>query len=109
MAVEQTSITQQAVANLIRLRHERGISARDLSERLAMVNVDLSRAQIANLENQRRADFTLTQVIGIARVFDVSIEWLITAHGPKCNQCLDEPPAGYRCLICNAEGEVEVS
>lgn len=103
----QNSITQQVVANLVQIRHERGWSAREVSGRLLQIGVDMSRATIANLENARRADFTLTEVIGLAQLFDVSIEWLITSHGPKCNQCKDVPPAGYKCLTCLAEGAAD--
>ena len=102
--VEQTSITQQVVSNLRMLRSQRGWSAQTLSEKLLDLGVDMSRSTITNIENARREDFSLSQAIGIAKVFDVSIEWLITLHGPMCNHCKDEPPFGYVCVTCNQEG-----
>lgn len=100
----QSEVTLRVVDNMRNLRHERGITAQRLEE-LVMSQTEctsLTRASIANLENNRRGEVSVTELLALATVFDVSFEWFVAAHGPKCNWCKDDPPEGYECLTCLA-------
>lgn len=102
---EQSEFTRTAIANIKEMRLERGLSAQDMANLLAERGSSLTRSIIANLETGRRQDITITEAMDLAAVFDVSLEWLVTAHGPKCNWCKDAPPIGYQCTTCRAIGE----
>lgn len=96
-----SQITQQAIANMIYLRRKHHLSAQKLSDALKeRYDFDISRATLTNLENGRRGDFMLTEVMVLADFFQVSLEWFTTLRGKECVICHDEPPAGFSCNAC---------
>lgn len=102
---EQSEFTRTAIANVKQMRRERDMSVRQLAEALQERGSTLTHAVITNLENSRRTDLTITEAMDLAATFAVSLEWLVTSHGPKCNWCNDKPPFGYQCTTCCALGE----
>lgn len=103
----QNDLTRQIVENMRDLRMQRNLTAAALAEEMEAIGVTFTRATIANLESDRRNEVTVTELMGLAKVFDVGIEWFTTAHGPKCNWCNDCPPQGYQCMTCLLENPRE--
>ena len=103
----QNDLTRQIVENMRLLRKERKMSALELSEAMERMGIPFSRNTIANLEVDRRNEVTVTELMGLAKLFDVGVEWFITTHGPKCNWCMDFPPEGYQCMTCLLENSRE--
>ena len=102
--VGQSELTKLIVKNMRDLRKQRGLSAEALSQLvLEKTGIMFSRATIANLEVDRRNEVSVSELMALATVFDVSFEWFVTAHGPRCNWCKDEPPQGYQCMTCLTE------
>ncbi len=103
---EQNRATAQAAGRMYQLRKASGMSAQALAETVAYKTGcdSLTRATIANLENGRREHIYLTELLALAEVFGVSVGWLATGEGIRCNQCNDQPPAGFRCQRCHAIG-----
>lgn len=103
---EQNHATAQAAGRMYQLRRAMGMSAQELANTIAEKTecTSLTRATIANLENSRRAEIYLTELLALAEVFGVSVGWLATGEGIRCNHCNDAPPAGFRCQRCHAVG-----
>lgn len=99
----QNDLTRQIVENMRLLRKERKMSAIELADAMAQIGVNFPRSTIANLESNRRSEVTVTELMGLAKLFDVGVEWFTTAHGPKCNWCNDSPPEGFQCTTCTLE------
>lgn len=108
---EQNRATSQAAGRMYQLRKAVGMSAQELANTITDKTecTSLSRATIANLENGRRSEIYLTELLALAEVFGVSVGWLATGEGIRCNQCDDAPPAGFRCQRCHAVGGTAVS
>ncbi|HZM83806.1 MAG TPA: helix-turn-helix transcriptional regulator [Candidatus Limnocylindrales bacterium] len=108
MSAEQNRATAQAAGRMWQLRKTLGWSAQELANTVLEKTgcTSLSRATIANLENGRRAEIYLTELLALAEVFGVSVDWLATGAGTRCGHCNDAPPTGFRCQRCHAVGEV---
>lgn len=105
---EQHRATSQAAGRMYQLRKAVGMSAQELANTvLEKTGCDsLTRATIANLENGRRAEIYLSELLALAEVFGVSVGWLATGEGIRCGHCNDVPPLGFRCQRCHTVGEV---
>ena len=89
-------------------RIRRGWTAADLSVKLARLGYDLPRLVIVNLENRRRGHIAIGEVIGLARVFTTTMEWLVYGVGRACLTCDDKPPAGFTCNDCGKSTSAKV-
>lgn len=89
-------------------RYRRGWSASELSAKVEAVGATFPRAVLANLENERRDSFDVTELVAIAEVFAWTLDWLIYGVGMACVFCHDEPPAGYTCQTCGKDSEDDV-
>lgn len=107
---EQNRSTAQAAGRMYQLRKAVGMSAQELASTIAEKTecASLTRATIANLENGRRSEIYLTELLALAEVFGVSVGWLATGEGIRCGQCNDMPPGGFRCQRCHAVGGTAV-
>lgn len=70
-------ITEQ----LRRLRRERGWSARELGERCEAAGLAWDRNIVANVEHGRRSNFTVTELVTLAHVFNVPPLLLLCPQG----------------------------
>lgn len=97
---------RDVVARVTELRRARGISAQSLAEQAADHGcLTLTRAVLANWETGRRQELSVSELIALARVLQVSVEWLATgAVAGACRHCHDQPPASQQCSHCRAIG-----
>ena len=77
------------------LRHEQGLSAQKLSERLAELGLNISRASISALENGSRPYVTVTEVMLFARALNTSPITLIFP-GLDYSETIEALPAVQR-------------
>lgn len=102
-----SDLTVAVIAKMRYLRMARGITAQELERLMAeRAGVVMTRAVIANMETGRRRDVTVDQLVGLAKVFDTTIGFLLGMGGHECNRCEGTPPAGYACLSCGTQGEL---
>jgi transcriptional regulator with XRE-family HTH domain len=102
----QLPVTRRVVQNMRDLRKSRGISAQQLAGLVRGLGVPtLNRSVIANLENGRRDAVTVDELYALAEALNSTPDYLAASLGVKCARCKDEPPAGYSCLACGAEGK----
>lgn len=98
------SVVTSVVDRMRQLRKEKGMTAQALEDALAEVGVTFTRAIIANLETGRRDDLKLREIVALAYVFGVALDWLILGSGPRCMFCMDNPPIGFICSSCGVKG-----
>jgi hypothetical protein len=48
----------------------------------------------------------MQELLTLAEVLGVKLQWLATGEGPACSFCLDDAPEGYICKQCRKEGGV---
>ena len=97
--------TQIVFQNMKRLRIMRGWSARELAERVTSAGHPVQRGVIVNREIRNRVEnVPLHFVVVLASIFGVSLSDLMT-EAEDCARCGGEPPAGFTCRACGAEGE----
>lgn len=102
---EPSDLTWLVIQKMRYLRMARGMSAQELERQMAeKAGVVMSRAVIANLENQRRRDLSVDQLVGLSKVFDAPLDFLLGFTNVECNRCKGEPPEGFGCLTCGAQG-----
>jgi transcriptional regulator with XRE-family HTH domain len=97
---EATPLTSAVITRMRELRHRRGWSAQEMSNRMSTAGAPITRGMIANLENGRRADVTVDELAGAARIFGVHAAWLLFGSGASCSACEDAPPKGFSCNYC---------
>jgi len=104
-AGEPSDLTWLVIQKMRYLRMARGMSAQELERQMAeKAGIVMSRAVITNLENQRRRDLSVDQLIGLSKVFDTPLDFLLGYSAIECNRCKGEPPEGFGCLACGAQG-----
>jgi hypothetical protein len=87
--------------NIRRLRAAQGFSTRQLELRLAMLGRPIPSSGITRLElGQRRVD--VDDLVALATAFNVTPGQLLTPF--DCTVCHGQPPAGFTCQTCGAEG-----
>lgn len=97
------AITDSCIRAMRVLRERRGWSALHLSRLVEeQQSVAMSRAVITNLENGRRRDMSVEQLVALVHVFDSTLEYFLGIGGTACGKCGDAPPEGYACLTCGA-------
>lgn len=101
-------IARIVVNNVRRLRERRGWSAADLTARMIDMPHPVSRAQLANLENDRRASLSLDETIALAKVLSVVPWWTLATDNPLCGYCRSKPPPGFVCTVCQLAGPAPV-
>lgn len=70
-------------AGVRRYRKLRGMSAQQLSDRCGELGLDISRATLADLENGRRATFTVPELLVLSRALDVPPVVLLFSLGTE--------------------------
>ena len=102
---EPSDLTFHVIKRMRELRTQRGISALELERKMASeAGLVFTRAVIANLENNRRRDISVDQLVGLAKVFQTDILHLLGLGGFECMRCKGEPPEGFSCLACGLAG-----
>lgn len=102
---EPSDITWLVIQKMRYLRMARGMSALQLERAMAdKAGIVMSRAVITNLENQRRRDLSVDQLVGLTKVFDTTLDFLLGYTNIECVRCSGEPPEGFGCLACGAQG-----
>ena len=108
--MSQDATTRALVQRMRDERYRRGWSAQELSEKVTRDGgVPFPRSIIANLENGRRDDFPIGEIVGVAKVFNTSVTWLLYGTGIACTQCNDAPPAGFTCNDCGKSTSTRVA
>ncbi|AUI56803.1 helix-turn-helix transcriptional regulator [Amycolatopsis sp. BJA-103] len=89
-----------AIANMRRIRRQRGISTQKLADQITAKGVQISRSTIVNQETRRSetASMTIDQAIGLCRVLDITLDDLIDPA--LCETCHGGPPSGFTCNTC---------
>lgn len=103
--VVQGSLVKEIAMRVKEERCRRGWSASTLSEKVEAAGAHFPRSILANLENERRDTFDITEIVAIAEVFRWTLDYLIYGVGVACVFCKDEPPAGYICQTCGKASE----
>lgn len=93
-------VGRNVAANIRRLRQGQGLSIRQLSELLTARPIVVSALNKIEL-GQRHVN--VDDLAAIAAVLQVEPAVLLS-DAPACKQCDNEPPAGFRCRLCGAEG-----
>lgn len=102
---EPSDLTWLVVQRMRYMRMARGMSALELERQMAdKAGIVMSRAVITNLENQRRRDLSVDQLVGLTKVFETTLDFLLGYSAVECARCSGEPPAGFGCLACGAQG-----
>lgn len=101
----QSELTARFVGNVRRLRTEMRLIAENLVSKVNASGEVMSRPTLTNLENRRRDHVTLDEAYALAAALGTNVEHLAFSTGPRCNSCLDQPPAGYTCNACGATEE----
>lgn len=107
--MSQSGITRAIVDRVRAERARCGWSAQQLEESVRRAGVKLSRSVIANLENRRRDDLSIDEVIGFAQVLGTTVSWLVWGTGVACLACGDKPPRGFTCNECGRSTDVRVA
>lgn len=102
---EPDEVTATVAHNVRVEREERGWSAQSLADLIKEQGGSISRAIIANLENGRITDVTVSQLAALARAFNVDPWSLTKVTGPVCLVCSNSVPSGFRCLNCGRDGD----
>lgn len=87
--------------NIRRLRLARGISTRRLAEMLKDAGRPIPATSITKIEKHSRT-VDVDDLVALGRVLGVAPEVLLTATA--CSTCKGEPPTGFICRVCGAEG-----
>lgn len=101
-------VARLVVNNVRRLRERRGWSAADLAARMIDMPHPVSRSQLANLENDRRASLSLDETIALATALTVVPWWTLATEQPLCGHCGSKPPPGFVCTVCELAGPTPV-
>lgn len=97
---------EQEIGNRVaKLRRQRGWSQDSLGGLLReRIGGPWSRQAIHSTEKGQRA-FVAAEMVALAEVFKVPIEWLFGfGDMPACETCSDHPPPGFTCNDCGATG-----
>lgn len=91
------------VGNVRAIRKRLRWSAAELAERLPPGS-GLTRSAIANAESGRRDHVTVDELAALAEALGVTDPWALTRpEVPPCETCGDNPPPGFRCMVCGSE------
>lgn len=93
------------VTNVRILRDRRGWSGADLAARMIDMPHPVTRAQLANLENGRRAGLSLDETVALAAALNVTPWWTLATDLPLCGHCRSDPPPGFVCTVCKLVGD----
>jgi hypothetical protein len=97
------AVTDSCIRAMRVLRERRGWSALHLSRLVEeQAGVYLPRSVITNLENGRRRDMSVEQLVALVQVFDSTLGYFLGLGDTACGKCNDAPPEGYACLTCGA-------
>lgn len=92
---------RNVAANLRRLRDARGLSTTALERMLGERDRPIHSSAITRIEHcQRGVD--VDDLVVLADIFDVSPTALLEPF--ECPTCEGEPPSGFVCRMCGAEG-----
>lgn len=86
---------------MVGLRRRRGWSAADLAAVLAGLGHPVSRSVLANMEGGRKHTISVDLAFALAAAFGLTLDQLLGRA--ECPACDDDPPAGFRCLVCGGE------
>lgn len=98
--VGSKAVSFKVAAHIVILRKARGWSQRDLSEKLTEHGFLINSANVSKLEASIRS-ITIDEAVAVAAAFDIPLDDLVSG---ACSTCRSEPPAGFRCKSCGAEG-----
>jgi transcriptional regulator with XRE-family HTH domain len=95
--------SRYVAARIRRARTLRGWSAQYLAGVISEQGYPMHRASIAALETGDRL-VTVDDLVAFAAAFDVNPSRLLGEQS-LCGTCNDNPPSGFVCLNCGAEGK----
>ncbi|MHB9857654.1 helix-turn-helix domain-containing protein [Streptomyces sp. YIM S03343] len=102
---DNLAVSRAVGANVAALRKARGISQRTLASETQRVGKPVGFSTIRRMEKAATPGASpvaiyVDDVVSLAAVLGVTVQHLITT--PKCNACMDKPPAGFACRTCGA-------
>lgn len=89
-------------ADVRQLRMGQGLSAQGLADRVTNGGGVVDRQIISKIECGKRR-VTVDGLVSLARALSVEPVDLL-AELPECGACRNQPPMGFKCRICGAEG-----
>ena len=95
------SVGRAVAANVRHLRTAQGISTARLSKMLGEHGRPIQATGITRIEGLYRA-VDADDLVALADIFGVSPAEMLTPF--RCKACNGEPPAGFSCRICGADG-----
>lgn len=98
--LDPNSLSAAVAARARAVRNMRGLSARELADRMTEAGCPMSRVTLASLETGRRAHVSVDELYAMAHVLTVTPEYLVTGVGSGCAWCNDAPPPGFACTAC---------
>lgn len=107
--MSQDSVTAAVVERMRAERRRRRWSAEDLEDAMRRTGTFFPRSIIANLENRRRDHIQIDELVGLAKVFGTTVNWLVWGTGTACTHCGDRPPEGFTCNECGRSTSVRVA
>jgi transcriptional regulator with XRE-family HTH domain len=103
------SVTAGIVGRVRSERRRRGWSAEQLEQHMLQAGTRFPRSVIANLENNRRNNFPIEEIVTLAKVFGTTVNWLVWGTGVACVACSDRPPDGFTCNDCGRSTSIRVA
>lgn len=98
------SVSAEVIDKIRALRKMQKISAQTLADRISAAGWPVSRAQVANYENQRANTLPLDFVVYAAEALGTTVHALLT-EDVVCPGCAGAPPAGFTCNTCGTSTE----
>ena len=96
-------LSAEVYAKIRRLRKLRDLSGQELAARMTAQGYPTSRSQIANAENGRVREMSIDFGDHAARALGTTLAGLLAGLS-GCPTCKGEPPTGFTCNSCGAEG-----
>lgn len=96
----KTEISDRIIKRITTLREARGWTQQQTADRFTEHGFPMHRANLDRMLKGRRT-ITVDEAMSVANAFGISLEDLITG---ECEVCDSQPPAGFQCKSCGAEG-----
>jgi transcriptional regulator with XRE-family HTH domain len=97
------SISREVIAKLRTLRQLQKMSAQKLADEVTTLGFPISRSVIANWENGKRQTIPVDFLVVAAKALGTTGEAILN-EPVLCPHCKGEPPSGFVCKTCGAEG-----
>ncbi|PJN00848.1 hypothetical protein CG740_23380 [Streptomyces sp. CB01201] len=85
------------------MRHEQGVSAQLLADRMTELGYPTKRSALANVESGRRKEISVDYLVAAAEALNTDLlTVLVRCQLVACPACKGSPPGGFTCNSCGA-------